>query len=287
MDKFYDLTRKKVLHNYHDTFYKLFRLPLDYIAPDNKTFTICGRSHCNALCARIMESEQGSNRCAMQTAHRIAEAKRTGQPVITSCHTGFYDIVVPIFSDNEYMGSLCVGQFMKQQPENEKLERISQELDFLQLSPEELKEYCANTRILSEQEIEGLVELVQILGEYICESYAKLRFFDTLRTSDPINTAEQYIKSHYNKSLSVDGIARSVGMSKSYFLHKFTEQIGSSPIAYLNSYRILQAAEMLTGTNLPISEIACNCGFKTLSHFNKQFQKIIHQSPRDYRRKHR
>ena len=69
MDKFNDLVRKKLLHNYHDAFYKLFRLPLDYIAPDNKTFTICGKAHCNALCARIMESEQGSSCCALQT-HR-------------------------------------------------------------------------------------------------------------------------------------------------------------------------------------------------------------------------
>ena len=284
MDKFNDLSRKKLLHNYHDAFYKLFRLPLDYIAPDNKTFTICGKAHCNALCARIMESEQGSSCCALQTAQRIAEAKRTGKPLVSSCHAGFYDAVVPIFVNDEYMGSLCVGQFLKQQPDAEKLKKICQELAFLDLQPAELESYCRQTRILSEEEIEGLIDLLQMLGEYICESYAKLRFFESMRSSNPILAAEQYIKSHYGKNLSVDGIARSVGMSKSYFIHKFTEQTGSSPVVYLNSYRIMQAAEMLLGTNLPISEIACNCGFRTISHFNKQFQKQFQQSPGTYRK---
>ena len=284
MDKFNDLVRKKLLHNYHDAFYKLFHLPLDFMAPDNKTFTICGKSHCNALCARIMESEQGSNLCAALVPRRVAEAKRTGKPVIKACHAGFYDALIPIFVENEYMGSLCVGQFLKEKPEREKLESIRKELDFLDLSIEELEEYCARTRVLTEEETEGLIELVQMLGEYICETYPKLRFFESMRSSDPIHLAEQYIKRHYAKNLSVDGIARSVGMSKSYFLHKFTEQTGTSPIAYLNSYRILQAAEMLKSTNIPISEIAYNCGFHTLSHFNKQFQKQFNQSPRTYRR---
>ena len=119
MDKFNDLVRKKLLHNYHDAFYKLFHLPLDFMAPDNKTFTICGKSHCNALCARIMESEQGSNLCAALVPRRVAEAKRTGKPVIKACHAGFYDALIPIFVENEYMGSLCVGQFLKEKPERE------------------------------------------------------------------------------------------------------------------------------------------------------------------------
>ena len=285
MDKINDLARKKLLHNYHKAFYKLFHLPLDFMAPDNKTFTICGKAHCNALCARIMESEQGAARCAALVPERVAEAKRTGKVVIKACHAGFYDALIPIFVKNEYMGSLCVGQFLKEKPDAAKLENIRKELDFLDLSLEELEEYCSNTRILSEEETEGLIELVQMLGEYICETYAKLRFFESMRSCDPIRAAEQYIKSHYSKTLSVDGIARSVGMSKSYFLHKFTEQTGTSPITYLNSYRILQASEMLQSTNVPISEIAYNCGFHTLSHFNKQFQKQFGSSPRAYRKK--
>ena len=284
MDKFNDLARKKLLHNYHDAFYKLFHLPLDFMAPDNTTFTICGKSHCNALCARIMENEHGAARCAALVPRRVAEAKRTGKPVIKACHAGFYDALIPIFVNKEYMGSLCVGQFLKKQPDAETLKKIRQELDFLKLSPGELEEYYSKTRILSEEESEGLIELVQMLGEYICESYSKLRFFESMRASDPIRAAEQYIKSHYAKNLSVDGIARSVGMSKSYFLHKFTEQTGSSPIAYLNSYRLLQASEMLKGTNVPISEIAYTCGFHTLSHFNKQFKKQFQLSPRAYRK---
>jgi AraC-like DNA-binding protein len=211
-------------------------------------------------------------------------AQRTGKPVIKACHAGFYDALIPIFVENEYMGSLCVGQFLKEKPEREKLESIRRELDFLDLSIEELEEYCARTRVLTEEETEGLIELVQMLGEYICETYPKLRFFESMRPSDPIHLAEQYIKRHYAKNLSVDGIARSVGMSKSYFLHKFTEQTGTSPIAYLNSYRILQAAEMLKTTDASVLETALSCGFQNVSYFIQVFKRKYGTTPHKFKK---
>ena len=38
-----DLAEKKILHLYHSAFYKLFHVPLDWIKPNNKTFTVCGK----------------------------------------------------------------------------------------------------------------------------------------------------------------------------------------------------------------------------------------------------
>ena len=282
-----DIAGKKLLHNYHEAFYKLFHLPLDYLAPDNRNFTICGKAHCNALCAKIMESETGAALCATLTRQRIAEAKRTRRPVVNRCHAGFFDALIPIFADGDYMGSLCIGQFLRRSPDEAEVAAIRKDLAFLEFEPGELENYCRNTRIMNDEEVDGLVELVQMLGEYICESHMRLRFLESMRSSDPVRTAEQYIQRHYAKHLTVDGIARSVGMSKSYFMHKFTEQNGTSPIAYLNSFRVTQAAGMLTGTKIPISEVAYQCGFQTLSHFNRQFRKVFGESPRRFRNANR
>ena len=282
-----DITGKKLLHNYHEAFYKLFHLPLDFLAPDNRAFTICGKSHCNALCTKIMENETGAALCATLLRQRVAEGKRTGLPVVNRCHAGFFDALIPIFADGDYMGSLCIGQFLRRRPDEAALAAIREELAFLEFEPGELENYYRNTRVMNEEEVEGLVELVQMLGEYICESHTRLRFLESMRSSDPIRTAEQYIQHHYAKHLTVDGIARSVGMSKSYFIHKFTEQNGTSPIAYLNSFRVTQAAEMLSVTDMPVSEIAYHCGFQSLSHFNRQFRKVFGGSPRRFRDKTR
>ncbi len=279
MEQFNKLYEKKLLHNYHDAFFKLFRIPLDWIPPDNRTFTLKGNLHCNGLCAKIMASPEGAEKCRTLATWRIAEAKRTGKAVINRCHAGFFDIVIPIFVDGEYLGALSIGQFTDHQPDMEELEKIRKNLPFLTFSPGELENLFQQTHLFSTTEIEGLIELLSMLGEYICQSHARLRFMESMSRTDPINAAEEYIQRFFVKKLTVGAIARYVGMSKCHFIRKFTEQTGSSPIAYLNNYRIVQAQEMLKNSTLSVSEIAIACGFSSISHFNRQFRKYTGSSP--------
>ncbi len=277
------IAEKKLLHDYHAAFYKLFHLPLDWLKPDDRAFTVCGKEHCNALCARIMEAPTGARKCAALAHARVTEAKRTGEPVLNRCHAGFYDALIPIFTHGEYVGSLCIGQFLTKTPDDADLVQIQQELDFLNLDLAELREYCRKTRVLTPDELEGLIALVRMLGEYICESYDRMRFLDSISRTDPVKAAEKYIQLHYSKILTVGGIARSVGMSPSYFLHKFSEQTGLSPIAYLNSFRVEKACELLKNSSLDIAEIARSCGFRSVPHFNRMFRQLKARTPREYR----
>lgn len=284
MQDFNKLYEKTLLHNYHEAFFKLFRIPLDWISPDNRTFTLCGSSHCNGLCAKIMADPDGAEKCRILAVKRIAEAKSTGKPVINRCHAGFLDVIIPIIVDGEYQGGLSIGQFNDHQVDDDEIEKIRKQLDFINFAPNELENFIRNTHIFTSTEMEGLIELMGTLGEYICQSHARLQFMESISRTDPIRAAEEYIQRYFVKKLSVDVIARSVGMSKSHFIHKFTEQTGSSPIAYLNNYRIVQAQEMLKNKTLSIPEIAIACGFSSISHFNRQFRKYTGMSPGENRR---
>ena len=61
-------------------------------------------------------------------------------------------------------------------------------------------------------------------------------------------------------------------MNKNYFCRFFKEKAGKTPFAYLNEYRINQAAGELMKTDLPITEIALNSGFENMSYFIRQFK---------------
>ena len=54
---------------------------------------------------------------------------------------------------------------------------------------------------------------------------------------------------------------------------------------YINSLRIRKACEMLTYTDLFISEIAAMNGFGSISQFNRVFQAQKGMTPSQYRRK--
>lgn len=280
---FFNITEKKLLHNYHSAFYKLFHVPLDWVGPDLHTFTICGKEHCNPLCLRILASKEGAKLCAELEKQSVETAKKTGKPVVTRCHAGFYDATIPIFSGDNYIGSLCIGQYLGKKVSRSELEKIRQQLDFLDISIEELENCYRQTRKFSKEEMEGMTELVQMIAEYICDSYGRIQFMESVNRTDPIHAAELYMQKHYAKKLTVSSIARSIGLSKSYFQHKFTEQNGVSPIQYLNDYRVERAAELLKNTDLTMSEIAVICGFGSVAMFIRHFTRVKSVTPTTFR----
>ncbi|OQA80664.1 MAG: HTH-type transcriptional activator RhaS [Lentisphaerae bacterium ADurb.Bin242] len=278
-----DLSEKKLLYLYHSAFFKLFHIPLDWVKPNNKTFTVCGKEHCHPLCACIMEHAAGARLCEALTAERIQECRKTRRALLTQCHAGLYDLLIPIFDEDDYLGCLCAGQFILRMPSTEEWTVIHRRLSFLAVPEEKLLAFYKNTPVFSEEQIEGLKELLFLIIGYICETYGKSKFLESASHSSKIATAEVYIQKHYTRKLTVGGIARSVGMSESYFLHEFSKQTGSSPIVYLNSYRIARAVELLRGSNLNISEAAFSCGFQSVSHFNRIFRRITGKTPGDFR----
>lgn len=279
----FDITEKKLLHNYHSAFYKLFHVPLDWVGPNLRTFTICGREHCNPLCLRILDSQEGAKLCAELEKETLALVKKSRKPVIHKCHAGFYDVTIPIFSGDQYIGCLCIGQYLLKMPSRKELQKIRQKLHFLSISSAELEKCFRMTHKFTREEMEGLIEIVQMIGEYICDSYGRIQFLESVKGTDPVRAAELYMQKHFAKKLTVVSIARSVGLSKSYFLHRFVAQTGLSPIQYLNLYRVEKAAELLFSTNLTVSEIAMICGFGSVTMFIRHFKKCKGVSPQCYR----
>ena len=287
MKKTQEITDKKLLFDYHTAFYKLFHIPLDWSGENQRNLTICGKEHCNPLCVRIMEHEAGAALCRKVSREAIETGKKTRLPVIKKCHAGFYDVLIPIFVDSQYVGSLCIGQYIQKMPDAESVQNVLKELSFLNLTTDELKKYYRQTKKFTREESEGLIELVRQLAEYICDSYGRISFFKSVNRTDAIQAAEQYIQNHYASNLTVTNIARAVGLSKSYLLHKFSEQTGVPPIIYLNRYRVEKAVELLENSSLNISEIAYICGFNNIVTFNRNFVKIHNVSPSKYRMQHR
>ena len=279
-----DLSQKKLLHLYHSAFFKLFHIPLDWIQPNDETFSVCGQDHCNPLCFKIMSSVEGSKMCARQTRLRLQEVRNTGKALMNRCHAGFYDLVLPIFDHGEYLGALCAGQFRLSSVSSREMKKTAEILSFLDISPEELASYHKKTRCFTREEAEGLQELLQLIADFICDSYGKSKFLASITNSSQIEKVESYIKNHYTQELTIAKLARITGMSASYMIHEFTRENGISPMQYLASYRVTQAVELLRKSKLDIYEIALATGFKNVCSFNRTFRKITGVTPSYCRR---
>lgn len=92
-----------------------------------------------------------------------------------------------------------------------------------------------------------------------------------------------YIKNHLNENITVKETAKALNVSADYLSHQFSTDMNMNFIEFLNQERVKQAASLLKHTDLRIQDIAAVVGFNHTSYFSKQFVKLYHQSPRDYR----
>jgi AraC family transcriptional regulator len=124
-----------------------------------------------------------------------------------------------------------------------------------------------------------LVKLLQKYGKQHPEELESSARF----TSDNYARVLAFIRAHLDRTISVDDLAKEVGMSPSHFGRVFKETVGQTPMQYLMAYRIEQAIAMMKDRTLSLGEIALDCGFADQAHFSRSFKQVTGQTPRQYR----
>lgn len=94
----------------------------------------------------------------------------------------------------------------------------------------------------------------------------------------------EYIEKNYKKDLSLSDIAEYFGYEYVYFSRIFNRIFSMSFNDYLNVYRFNEACAMLLKTEMTVTKISEECGFKSIRSFNHVFKKLADVSPREYRK---
>jgi AraC-like DNA-binding protein len=93
-----------------------------------------------------------------------------------------------------------------------------------------------------------------------------------------------HIELHYDEELSLADLATIMGSSPSYFSRLFRNEVGMPLFEYINRTRIQKACLLLRNPGLPITRIALDVGYNSVSFFNRYFRRVMNVSPREYRR---
>jgi transcriptional regulator GlxA family with amidase domain len=77
-------------------------------------------------------------------------------------------------------------------------------------------------------------------------------------------------------------VADHVGVSERHLSRCFRQEIGVTPISYLNRYRVRQAQHLLDVGNMGITDVAMAVGFSSGSYFSRVFRQEMGVSPLGY-----
>lgn len=98
-----------------------------------------------------------------------------------------------------------------------------------------------------------------------------------------IQKAVGMMEARYHESLSVEEIAASVGLERSYFSTFFKERTGYSPHRYLNRLRIQKACMLMEGNRASVADAAEYVGLDP-QNFARLFKKEMGVTPLKYKK---
>lgn len=93
-----------------------------------------------------------------------------------------------------------------------------------------------------------------------------------------------YIQKHYTTKILQEDIALQLHISIRYLSKLFKSYMGVTLSNYINIYRINRSIKLMQDTDLTLTEIALQVGFKDSQHYSKVFMNIINATPSHYRK---
>lgn len=100
-----------------------------------------------------------------------------------------------------------------------------------------------------------------------------------------IERAIRFIRDNVGRPMTVEGVARHVGMSASHFAHRFTEIARVSPMRFVKQARLEAARELMVAESLRVHEAAARVGYESASHFTNDFKGSYGLAPTEYVRR--
>ncbi len=106
----------------------------------------------------------------------------------------------------------------------------------------------------------------------------------TFLYKESFHAVREAIYAEPQKEWTLDGITRSMGISRSHFQRLYKEMFGKSCKEDIITARLERAKWLLENTSIPVSNVAEQCGYLNTSHFIRQFNAKLALSPTEYRK---
>lgn len=120
---------------------------------------------------------------------------------------------------------------------------------------------------------------IKFLGEYR-ENSGQIE-----KSQVAIDEVIHYMRENIGHKLTLNDLAKHVGLSPSHFSLLFQKRTGHSPLNYFNQLKIQKACHLLDFSELKINQISPIIGFEDAFYFTRMFTKVMGESPSEYRLK--
>ena len=119
--------------------------------------------------------------------------------------------------------------------------------------------------------------------ELSSSSFAQVK---TSSESRRVARVKEYVSAHYMENITLEQMSSLANMAPTAFSRYFKLRTGKTLSEYIVDVRLGAAVRRLVDTDEPVSSICFQCGFNTLSNFNRLFRRRKGASPTEFREKY-
>ena len=237
----------------------------------------------NPFCALLAQTNRACAAC-LEAQQQLA-ALATHAPQTVTCQPGLCETAVPVRMGSQLIGFLTTGQVFHKKPTAGQFKRTLKLLaDWGVTAPrEQLRQLYFGTRVLAAREQASVVKLLTIFAQHLSLVSNQIVAQEERREAPLIARAKQFILEHQAEKLTLGRVAQAVNTNNYRLSKSFTQATGIHFTEYLTRVRLERAKNLLLNPNLRVSEIAFECGFQSLTHFNRVFKRIQGHSPTEFR----
>ncbi|MEI8309377.1 MAG: AraC family transcriptional regulator [Verrucomicrobiota bacterium] len=193
--------------------------------------------------------------CVERRTGLLGRVAETGSSAAIGCPVGTFCLPVPVYALGSQVATLRAGGFTRKMGASKKRADAVREL--LLLAADEL-------------------------GHHAASQLAHPR-----SGSAAVNRAMCYLLARSGKPLHVQEVAAAAGVSRQHLTKIWKSHVGISLHAYLNAIRIDRAKVLLEAESQKIIDTAMECGFGSLSQFNRAFLRATGVPPSRWITRHR
>jgi AraC-like DNA-binding protein/ligand-binding sensor protein len=256
--------------------------------------------HTCQFCALAKSTQRGLAQCVRNKRLASRRAVQQKNPYHGMCHLGLTDMVQPLVIHHVVAGVFYYGSVVVRETEKMGLARVKTYCRRHQLDPRTyLARFQKAPRIsqrdlpIYQRQLEFVVQFVRRMIESwkpplerYRQEQSSVHWLDVRQCSPLIGAAVHVMQRQYAEPLTLSLIAKQVHCHPVHLSKAFKKEMKILFSDYLHQLRISHARMLLTMNRLSVGEVGFRVGYQDESHFNKVFQRLVGQTPGEYRRTH-
>lgn len=236
-----------------------------------------------SYCKALRMNMEYHIRCGANDSEAFELCEKRREMIVYRCYMGLYEIMIPLFDQEDICGYLMLGQVMEDSDEarQEYCRRLREAR--ADMTEEAVMQDVVSVYAMSEEKLKAVAHIAQIYAEYISD-----KSFLNNEVNSLANLVSIYIREHLTEKITNAELCYVFLCDRKKLTREFKEAHGMSIIDYTNNLRLRKARQMLhKNPDLSISYVSAAVGFSYQSYFSTLFYDKYGMSPTEMQKLYR